>query len=900
MGLSLPREPRRKLTGGSTLSNSRRHQENMVAGVARIAEQVSPITSKEGIVKGVSDGSARVQIIGSTSYKTAFVGANLKLSVGDNVILLFLPNRAQPIVIANYSDNRGSQAIAAATPPATVTGLDVPQNVTGHSWGNLAGVTWTYPSGYGASFDVEYGIGGSYSGISTVTVRVKGSVFILQDLVDHQYWFRVRTIINLDEQSGWSPWVTASTAQPAHGDLTGLDADDHPQYLNEGRGDARYLWRENADAFTPTGDYQPATKKYVDDNAGGVSDHGDLTGLGDDDHPQYFDETRGDARYSQLGHTHVPGDIVGSIDAYTLQGFYPSDFAASIHDHDGGDIVSGTIDIARIPVGSIDHGSITGLGDDDHTQYHNDSRGDARYLYVANTTPFTPSADYHPATKKYVDDSVNAYAATAASTYAPLSHTHAASAIVSGTIDIARIPVGSIDHGSITGLGDDDHTQYHNDSRGDARYLYVGNTTAFTPTANYHPATKKYVDDGLATKANTSHTHAGTDVNSGVVGLTYGGTGQNLASAGGTGFVLKMDGSHIITAAALLDTEIPNLNASKITAGTLALARGGGNADFSATGGTGQYVKQASAGGNFTVGTIPSADIATALTTPGPIGGTTSNSGTFTALTMTSTGTFSGNATFSGGFALLRTAATNWTQTQINNATSAYQRVSQKARGTGVGAEADVQANDFLLADFGAGWETNAYGAAARFAMLAAENWASGAHGTYMNWATTATGTTTLAVKMTLLGNGNLGINDGSPAEKLTVGGNIKTTGAIQMFNMTAPSGITGAGQIFANSSEVKVIDAAGNVTTISPHMPLLFSAEGRLSDYVHKEYNINTGLYIEVDLLGMAMALQLLTNKQFIYTEDLNTTTKASLRENKAHVNDSKPPKEPKHDPKQ
>jgi hypothetical protein len=30
-------------------------------------------------------------------------------------------------------------------------------------------------------------------------------------------------------------------------------------------------------------------------------------------------------------------------------------------------------------VGVLDHGALTGLGDDDHTQYHNDTRGDARY-----------------------------------------------------------------------------------------------------------------------------------------------------------------------------------------------------------------------------------------------------------------------------------------------------------------------------------------------------------------------------------------------------------------------------------------------------------------------------------------------------------------------------------------
>lgn len=33
---------------------------------------------------------------------------------------------------------------------------------------------------------------------------------------------------------------------------------------------------------------------------GGVSDHGALTGLADDDHPQYHNDTRGDARYGQL------------------------------------------------------------------------------------------------------------------------------------------------------------------------------------------------------------------------------------------------------------------------------------------------------------------------------------------------------------------------------------------------------------------------------------------------------------------------------------------------------------------------------------------------------------------------------------------------------------------------
>jgi len=44
---------------------------------------------------------------------------------------------------------------------------------------------------------------------------------------------------------------------------------------------------------------------------GGVTDHGALTGLADDDHSQYLNDTRGDARYSLLGHTHTIANVTG-------------------------------------------------------------------------------------------------------------------------------------------------------------------------------------------------------------------------------------------------------------------------------------------------------------------------------------------------------------------------------------------------------------------------------------------------------------------------------------------------------------------------------------------------------------------------------------------------------------
>lgn len=54
---------------------------------------------------------------------------------------------------------------------------------------------------------------------------------------------------------------------------------------------------------------------------------------------------------------------------------------------------------------------------------------------------------------------------------------------------------GSNDHGELDGLADDDHAQYHNDARGDARYY-----------------TQSQVDTALSGKANASHSHAISDV----------------------------------------------------------------------------------------------------------------------------------------------------------------------------------------------------------------------------------------------------------------------------------------------------------------------------------------------------------------------------------------------------
>lgn len=65
---------------------------------------------------------------------------------------------------------------------------------------------------------------------------------------------------------------------------------------------------------------------------------------------------------------------------------------------------------------------------------------------------------------------------------------------------------GASDHGALTGLSDDDHSQYLNNTRGDARYYTQSQLNAGQLNTLYYTETE--VNSLLSGKANTSHTHA--------------------------------------------------------------------------------------------------------------------------------------------------------------------------------------------------------------------------------------------------------------------------------------------------------------------------------------------------------------------------------------------------------
>lgn len=162
----------------------------------------------------------------------------------------------------------------------------------------------------------------------------------------------------------------AQAGQLDHGlALLGLSDDDHPQYV------LRSILTTNGDLFTRSGgviarlgigaDSQVLTVvagalAWAASGGSGVTDHGALTGLADNDHPQYLlvadiDDTPVNGEVAQPISSNWAFDHVAAADPHTGYRLESAD-----HNHQS----------SGAQAGQLDHGlALTGLTDDDHTQY---------------------------------------------------------------------------------------------------------------------------------------------------------------------------------------------------------------------------------------------------------------------------------------------------------------------------------------------------------------------------------------------------------------------------------------------------------------------------------------------------------------------------------------------------
>ena len=245
----------------------------------------------------------------------------------------------------------------------------------------------------------------------------------------------------------------------------------------------------------------------------GISDHGALTGLADDDHPQYHNDTRGDARYytktqvdafpqehlnflpdpsfenGTTGWALTSGVIIhSSSQLYTDRNKYMLDA-----NYDGGAVLSRTFNIPETDMLCAFKGWLRSFTYDINISVT--SGATTELLTVGASSewqqfelPITP-----PNSTILIEISVDDPSATAVF----FDELYFGPFVSSGG--------GVSDHGLLTGLTDDDHTQYHNDTRGDARYYTQTALDGGQLDNRYYTETE--TDALLSTKANASHTH---------------------------------------------------------------------------------------------------------------------------------------------------------------------------------------------------------------------------------------------------------------------------------------------------------------------------------------------------------------------------------------------------------
>lgn len=294
------------------------------------------------------------------------------------------------------------------------------------------------------------------------------------------------------------------------------------RFVGENFIEAYYLNKYNTRSYNPTKDYHPATKKYVDDKV--------LSAM-----PQK--ETLPEASADYLGKIY---QYIGADTEDYTQGFFYQCVATTIGDvttYSWNELTFGEVDLSNYPTLE-------------------------QVLIKGNIEEYTPALDYEPATKKYVDDTVANVGGNTNSVipYLYVSSNYYTSASVGLTeaekTELAEYLTNSLNSTFLinigangvnvglmtsTGIITTDSTSIelrcinsnvydgqiiyrhrlnitcsctnnvftvtgatlsrfttYDVTRFNSWFLRRNNTAVFTPTGDYNPATKKYVDDAVA------------------------------------------------------------------------------------------------------------------------------------------------------------------------------------------------------------------------------------------------------------------------------------------------------------------------------------------------------------------------------------------------------------------
>lgn len=249
---------------------------------------------------------------------------------------------------------------------------------------------------------------------------------------------------------------------------TGIDL--HAEIASGGSegGLDNYYTKTQSDSITDPLDSRITDLEESPGGGGGVTDHGDLTGLSDDDHTQYHTDARGDARYYTKAQ--VDSSLSGKSD--------------TTHNHDSRYYTETEVDtlLTGKQASDADLTALAGIAP------NNDDIIQRKAGAWTNRTPAQVKTDLALAKADVglgnVDNTSDASKPVSTATQTALdgkaatSHTHNASDVNAGTLNIARIPTGSTS--TTVPLGDHTHdSRYYTETETDA---LLGAKAAITVT----------------------------------------------------------------------------------------------------------------------------------------------------------------------------------------------------------------------------------------------------------------------------------------------------------------------------------------------------------------------------------------------------------------------------------
>jgi hypothetical protein len=305
-----------------------------------------------------------------------------------------------------------------------------------------------------------------------------------------------------------------------HGDLDGLGDDDHTQYILV---DGTRAFTGTVGGITPTADNHLTTKQYVDNISQGLSWQEPVIDIV----PIASGIAVEGNRYIALTTSGTwTANYIMEYTGTSWSGVEPAEgYAAWVEELDGLYVYNNDYPAGSwVQFGSTTtHNNLSGLqGGTSNEYYHLTSTmytdltsaggvGNASSEHIHDDRYYTESEvnTISGALSSEIDSDIAAHAAISSAHHARYTDEEAQDAvgnIMSGagsvtvnyndtanTITVSGIPASEIDHGSLAGLDDDDHTQY----------VLVDGTRGFTatvsgvdPTQGYHLATKSYVDQG--------------------------------------------------------------------------------------------------------------------------------------------------------------------------------------------------------------------------------------------------------------------------------------------------------------------------------------------------------------------------------------------------------------------